>query len=311
VPEAQVRDALAAAELPVLHGLDASAPGWARSVAATAPRVLLFPGVGAAEVPVRLPPVQPGDWYILPAIPPSPVAPYLAGLQAEALPPLAGLRPAELPEGAWAPLLAGRGAGYPVAVGGGTDARRWVVATGVGYWRWAFRGGEPREAYRRLWSALGGWLLRERGPTAAGAARPAERAVPRGAPVRWLLESEDADSLAVRILAGDSIVADTALGVAPGDTAATAPLAPGHYRYEARVFADGADAGTATGPFTVASYSPEFMRPLQPLDDVEGDGGALGGEATGRRLHTTPWPYLLILLLLAAEWVLRRRAGLR
>jgi hypothetical protein len=34
-------------------------------------------------------------------------------------------------------------------------------------------------------------------------------------------------------------------------------------------------------------------------------------ERPGRPLHTVPWPYVLIVLLLAAEWVLRRRWGVR
>ena len=41
------------------------------------------------------------------------------------------------------------------------------------------------------------------------------------------------------------------------------------------------------------------------LVDAEDGGGA------GRPLRTSPWPYLLILVLLSAEWVLRRRRGLR
>ena len=37
--------------------------------------------------------------------------------------------------------------------------------------------------------------------------------------------------------------------------------------------------------------------------------GPAAGDAPG--LRTTAWPFVVIVLLLCAEWILRRRAGLR
>src|SRR5690606_31354254 len=110
-------------DLVVLHGLGADAPDWALEAAATAGRVLVFPADDAAElgVPVAVGPETPGDFYPS-EVPASPVAAFLGDIETAGLTPLAGLRTAEAPAGAWAPLLVTRGrqgAGMPLALGGG------------------------------------------------------------------------------------------------------------------------------------------------------------------------------------------------
>lgn len=329
VEEAEVRRAVERAEIVVLHGVDGNTPEWARAAARQASRTLVFPAGGDVPgFPMAVPaPIQ-GDWVAARNIPVSPVAELLAGLEVDRLPPLAAARPVELPEGAWTPLLVERGAGRvaPVAVGVEREGRRSVVALADGFWRWAFRDGAPRQAYRRLWSAVGGWLLEGGRATDATPLRPVSRVVPRGGPVRWVAggqttSSTDSaaaapDSVVLRVTdAAGSMVVDTVLGASAGDTLALPALPPGSYRYEVyRAQADTAQM-PAGGEFTVESYSPEFLRAPVEIAELEAAAAesatTLGGSGATRPLHTTPWPYLAVVLLVSSEWIFRRRWGLR
>jgi hypothetical protein len=109
------------------------------------------------------------------------------------------------------------------------------------------------------------------------------------------------------------VVQQTTVTEARGDTMLTAPLPPGHYRYAAQAFSGGARSAEANGPLTVESYSAEFMRAPVNLRELRALPRTLAGTNTtsGTPLHATPWPYLLMVLLLCSEWVLRRRWGLR
>ncbi|HEX7119102.1 MAG TPA: VWA domain-containing protein [Longimicrobiales bacterium] len=318
--EATVRRLVDEADLVVIHGFGAEAPAWAAEAVREARRALIFPAEGAADagLPFPLPPAQPGEWYATSDVPASPVAPLLASLRTTELPPLTGLRPIAGLDGVWSPLLAsrgGRGSGAPVVVAGEAEDRRWAVATAQGFWRWAFRGGEARQAYRRLWSAIGGWLVEETFVAGDAEVRPVRRTTPRGEAVAWLAAGLDADSVAVRVTdAAGAVVTDTVVTALRGDSAYTAPLAPGHYRYEARAFAGGEEVGAAAGPLSVESYSPEFVRAAVEIGafDAEGAGSVFASvPRSGEPLHTLPWAYLALVLLVSTEWVLRRRWGLR
>jgi hypothetical protein len=319
--DAQVREAIAQAEVLVLHGIGADAPAWALAAARAAGRVILFPAGSVPDLglPLALSAPVPGEFYVSADVPASPVAPLLTGLRTDEVPPLSALRPLAVPAGAWAPLSVthGRnGQALPLALAGQTGARRWVVALGEGYWQWAFRPGNGRDVYRRLWGSLGGWLIQERRPLAAAAIRPARRVVPRGEPVLWTAPGLAADSIALRVTGEDGKVAfERALPVARADTAVMPPLRPGQYRYSARAFAFGKAAASSEGPFTVERFSPDFLRPLLPLSAFTGAGTPLapgeGLRGRGAPLHSSPWPFLAIVLLVCGEWVLRRRWGLR
>jgi hypothetical protein len=317
---AEVKDALARAELVVLHGLDGAAPAWAREAAKSARRVLLFPGEGgSADAGVSLPAPAVGDWYAQGEIPPSPVAALLASLPVADLPALSDLRPVTIPAGGWAPLVAsrdrkGRG-GSPVVVAGEREGKRSAVVAAEGFWRWAFEGDEGRQAYRRLWGAVGGWLLEEKGRSGGDALRPLRRVAERGEPMRWLA-SDAVDSVALRVLDEQGAVAlERTLAREHGDTLLTPALPPGHYRYEAKGFAKGEATAPAAGTVSVERYSPDFAR--LPVGLEGGAAVALAGVAPvaprnpGTPLHTTTWPYLLMALLVSGEWILRRRWGLR
>lgn len=319
--EATVRRIVREADLVVIHGMGPGAPVWAAEAVREARRALIFPEPGArdAGVPITLPPAMPGEWYPTADLPASPVAALLAAMPTAALPPLTGVRPVAALDGAWSPITAtrgGRGTGAPVVVAREADGRRWAVATAEGFWRWAFRGGEARQAYRRLWSAIGGWLIE--GDAAAGdsVVRPVRIAARRGEPIGWLVGSSDADSVALRITdAEGAVVMDTVVSALRGDTAYTPPLAPGHYAYGARVFTGDTEAGAAEGPISVESYSPEFLRASAEIGAFDAEDAREPAIRNivreGRPLHTLPWVYLMIVGLVCTEWVLRRRWGLR
>jgi len=322
--EAAVRRVVGGADLVVLHGLGDAAPAWALEAARRARRALIFPATSArdAGVPLALPPAMAGEWYPTSDIPASPVASLLAAMPTVSLPPLTGVRPVVGLDGAWAPLTVsrgGRGSGAPVVVAGEKDGRRWAVATAEGFWRWAFRGGEARQAYRRLWGAIGGWLAEQNFAPGDSAVRPVRIVARRGEPIGWVAGAAEADSVAVRITdATGAVVVDTVVSELRGDTAYTAPLAPGHYGYAARAFVGGAEVGAAEGPISVESFSPEFLRAGAEIGAFDGAGGAGAPDPAirnivreGEPLHTLPWVYLMIVGLVCTEWVLRRRWGLR
>ncbi|HEX7049149.1 MAG TPA: VWA domain-containing protein [Longimicrobiales bacterium] len=315
----EVRRAVERADLVVLHALGSDAPDWARRAAARKHRVLIFPAEGGdvAGLPIDLAGAAPGEWYASGDLPASPLTPMLGSLDVEQLPPLVGVRAAGVPEGAWAALEAHRGrrgAGVPVVLAGEGEGRRWAVATAAGFWRWAFRGGDARQAYRRLWAALGGWLLHEEPSLSGAEIRPVQRVAARGAPMHWVAPGVVADSVALSITdTAGAVVLDTALALGSRDSLTTPALPPGHYRYRARAIRGGDEVATAEGPVSVESYSPEFTRAAAALTgfDAAGDDASLPGGRSGAPLHTTPWPYLLLVLLVSTEWVLRRRWGLR
>ena len=322
--EATVRRIVDGADLVVLHGMDGDAPAWALEAAREARRVLVFPAADArdAVMPFSLPPAIPGEWYPTSDLPASPVASLLAAMPTVSLPPLTGVRPIVGVDGAWSPLTVsrgGRGSGAPVVVAGQEGRRRWAVATAEGFWRWAFRGGEARQAYRRLWGAIGGWLIEEDVAPGDSAVRPVRIVAQRGEPIGWVAGVADADSVAIRITdPAGAVVTDTVVSELRGDTAYTAPLEPGHYTYAARAFVGGEEAAAAEGPFTVDRFSPEFLRAAAEIEPSAGASAAGVSESAvrnivrdGEPLHTLPWVYIMVVGLVCTEWVLRRRWGLR
>lgn len=317
VTEAEVRADLQRAAVVVLHGVSAGAPAWLREMVSH-PRVLLFPvdGAGAADLSGPLgamlsgAAVQ-GDWYVAPRPPASPVAPLMAQIESGSLPPLTALHAVEPPPASWTPLVAQRdrrGQTYPVAIAGGTGQRRWVVATGSGYWRWSLRGGDARRAYALFWSSLVGWLTEDLGAGAGRAVRPEPDVVERGAAVVWRVAG-DADTLRLHVVTSDGAALDTAVAVAADRSARTRPLEPGIHAWRAA-----AGDVQAQGELAVAAWSPELVAAARDLSGLSARGVTMGADATrgpGRRLHARAWPWILLIGLLCGEWILRRRLGLR
>ncbi|MDX1494991.1 MAG: hypothetical protein R3253_13065 [Longimicrobiales bacterium] len=308
VDSTTVRRAAQEATLLVLHGLTGEAEPWVAALAASPGRRMVFPADagGAATVGLEAEGPLPGEWYVSPDVPTSPIAGALAGASLDGLPPLSRLLVPETPAASPPLQLQLRGAGAPqsalVLLPGGEGRDAVVLASG--FWRWAMRDA-GREPYRRLWSGVAGWLLADRA-MAAAEPRPLRWVVPRGEAVQWRMPV-DSSRVRIRVEIDGAVVRDTL--VSGGAAASLGTLPPGAYRYT--VLSEGADT-LGAGRFDVASTTLEML----PRPEVPGlrDGSAPGVEGavpSGTPLRTTPWPYLLVITLLCGEWIGRRRSGLR
>jgi hypothetical protein len=318
VPEADVRAAIAGADLLVIQGLDGTAPAWVIEAGRSARRMLVL-AAGSVEglnLPIEIGRPSAGEWYPSSDVPPSPVASLLGGVVTEDAPPLTALTRADLLGPTWSPLLATRGRRgepAPIVIAGETRGRRWAVATGEGYWRWSFRGGHARDLYARLWSAVSGWLVREQAAVAASEVWPLSPVLPAGVGPRWIAPGLGADSLRVQLRAGDATASlDTVVPVRR-DTAVTTAPAAGNYRWTATAFRADSVLTEASGEITAEPFSADYAHPRVTIADLESGAVALAGGRNrgGRPLHALPWAYVVLVGLVGLEWILRRRWGLR
>lgn len=310
VDSSDVRQALDGAALVVLHGLHEGLDAWGRGLLSIGPRRIVFPSdpAGAAMVDLATGGPRPGEWYVSPELPPSPIAGELAGAAREGLPPLRSLMvPTTSTDGIVRPLLAQLRGGGPaegpvvLRVGeGGRDA----VALASGFWRWAARE-NARDAYDALWAGVAGWLLRDR--TLVGSElRPARWAVPRGEDVDWLVPP-NRTGYGARVHADEDPVLDTIF--AAGGVVSTGPLPPGRYRY---TVVDPAGDSIDAGRFDVNGTTTDMVPTAVEQARLVAAGSAASDTGQGGRpLRTLLWPYLIIIGLLCAEWFGRRRSGLR
>ena len=279
--ESLVRAAVRGAMLAVLHG-DTTVMGAPSALGTRALLLLAPPDGDAPELIVR------------PA-PASPLQAALAGIVVESLPPLLAAVPARggIVALSAAPAAATTGA-VPIVVAIDGDVRR-VVVTAAGYNRWRARGGVSEAAFQALIGAATDWLLGARGRAAV--ATLATAIVREGAPVRWRPGAKPS-ALVVLTRDGDRSPRRDSIVFAGGRDGEMPPLRAGIWR------------GTVDGvPVVIpVSASREFIpRPITLRS------GALNGAATSirRGARSAGWLYLATVLLLAAEWLLRRRAGLR
>jgi len=287
VTEAEVRRVARAAPLLILHG-DSLVLGSPRQVTAGALALLVPPAPDVAA-----------DWYAVGA-PPSPVAAALTGIPWDSLPPVA-VGPVAA-RGSWEGLEVrqGRRGERRVAVVGVEGVRRSVLVAAAGLWRWQFRGGASADAYATLWGSLFDWLAAER--TDVRAALPADPLVRAGEVVRWRRGGAgDTVVVATLVRRGAPRSADSVtLRFAPGATIAeSAPLAAAIYDVRIR----GGSVVLAVNPSREWIPRPATVRPGRI-----GSGPTL---ADPPRLRSVSWVYALALALLCAEWLARRRLGLR
>jgi hypothetical protein len=196
--------------------------------------------------------------------------------------------------------LGRRGAQRVVLAARDSAGRRDLVSTAEGFWRWAFRGGAEREAYRAMLAAGVEWLLRGVAP---GPAVPLVVAatVPRGlpVPVRWVGEDTAPESLTVTFTGRDTSVAQRmALGA---DGAAHVELPVGTYRWRVEGIPG------ANGITVVEAFSPEFV-PRTPA--VAAGAEAVAAGTIRAPLRELWWAFGLVALALLAEWGWRLRRGL-
>jgi hypothetical protein len=287
VAEGDVRAAVRDAPLVVLHG-DTAAFGPPRSV--TRGALLLF----------AAPLGDDGEWFAA-AAPPSPIVAAVAALPFDSLPPLS-VAPA-LPRGDWEGLVVRRGGASddrrPALVG--WDAPRHVAVLGAsGLWRWRFRGGARADAYGAFFGSLYDWLAAGRSDRRA--AVPEGEALRAGAPIRWRRGAAGDSAVAVTITRRSATgrVYSVMLRFAEGANVAESPaLQPGVYDVQV-------SGGTAV-------LAVNASRELVPRRATVSSGRVGGAAALGEplSLRSLGWVYLLTVVLLCAEWLLRRRAGVR
>jgi hypothetical protein len=299
------------ARLAVLHQLPAGASPELEAASRRAPRVLRFTEGGTGGV-------QGGEWYATPDLPSSPVAGELAGLALAGVPPLTsrvtppddpGMRVLEIQRG-------GSGEPVPALTLSEGAGRREATVWASGFWRWGFREGEARELYRRLWSGVAGWLLAggDLGTRQVGLA-PTSTVVVPGARLPWragpaaggrIAVAMAADSVGSEALSTDTVAVDSL-----GRAALIAPESSGRYRWTAEVVEGPGEGRVRSGLLVVEEPALDLQhaRAVSLLDAVGGTETVAA--AAGRPLRTHPAPYLFLVILLAAEWLGRRRIGLR
>ena len=167
-------------------------------------------------------------------------------------------------------------------------------------WRWRFRGGTGADAYAALWGGIFDWLTAE--PVDRRAAVLAEHVHRAGNPIRWR-RGTGTDSV-VTVLArrrGATTGVDTiALRFgSSGSVAESPPMPAGVYDLEMA-------GGTA---LLAVNASPELLPQPRTVTAGEVGGAAVAGDAP--RLRDWGFAYLIAVGALCAEWLLRRRMGLR
>jgi hypothetical protein len=287
VSEADVTSALRTAPLAVIHG-DTSLFGAPR--AATRGSLLLFAPPATSQ----------GEWYAS-AAPASPLAPVLASLPFDSLPPL-DVSPA-VPRASWQGLVTHRGGApqYTRAALVGWDAPRRIAVLGAGgFWRWRFRGGVRAEAYDTFFGSLYDWLVEGRADRRA--AMPANPVIRAGEPVRWRrgATTDTVVHLTITRRSATGRVYSVMLHFPDTTTVAESPpLVAGVY--DVRM-----EGGRTLLPVNV---SRELLPRRASVRSGAVGGASVAGEAPTAR--DFGWLFAAAVVLLCAEWLLRRRAGLR
>jgi hypothetical protein len=281
--ETEVRAALRDAPIAILHG-DTLIFGPPRSVT-LGPLALMVPAD------------EDGEWYPV-ATPVSPLSAALAAIPLESLPPVTAGAPGA---GDWVALEARRGRGAlrrPLVVGSHAP-RRVVTVTGSGFWRWRFRGGASADAFAAMWGGIFDWLAAERADRRG--AVPEATLVRSGQSIRWRRGSS-ADSV-VRVVIQPRAVGrvDTlTLRFGPGTSVQeSAPLPPGVY-----------DVIVPGGRSLLAVNASAELLPSRPRLQ-SGSAGTRRHVDEARRARNKTFLYILIVVFLCAEWIARRRLGLR
>jgi len=285
VEETVVKEALSRAPVAVLHG-DTALFG--------APRAL-----GRGSLLLVAPPKDEDGEYFTERSGASPLAPALSGVPWDSLPPIV-LGPA--PIGAqWNALTARRGRRFDerVVLAGDDAPRRIAVMPARGLWRWKFRGGRPADAFAALWGGVFDWLAQ--GDADERPARVASPSLREGEPVTWR-HGAGRDSIVAVRLRRDGATGDEQLVLRfpeLGGTTMSPPLAAGLWH---------ATIGTATSMFVVNAGA-EWL-PVKPVTSRAAVAGVPSPGAPSS-LRTGWWWWALLLAALSAEWVMRRRVGLR
>ena len=288
VSEDAMRQAIRGADLVVLKGRAVDRASDVRGRGAW-----LWPSGGGDAA------AQNGDWYLT-ATPTSPIAAGLGGLPVDSFPPAVQLTAAQPTSSGWVGLMAQagrRGAPRPAFFGSESSGVRRVTTAVDGLWRWSFRGGSSEQGYRALVGATVTWLLGAP-DSARGPAHPLRPVVTNGRPLafEWT-GAGTAREVPIDFTGGTSIT-DTLRFDGAGRAEVWLP--PGSWRYRLE--------GGAQGLVAVEQYSDELLP--RPVTIASKAGSAITGSA---RTSARDWAWLfgLAVLGLCAEWMVRRKLGLR
>lgn len=285
VGEDEVKRSVAEAPLAVIHG-DTAIFGPPRAFTRGA-------------LALVAPPAQKGDDYYAVGAPPSPLLAALGGLPWDSLPPVEpGLAPRDAEWVAVTSRRARRMDERPL-VSGSSKPRRVVVVGAAGLWRWKFRGGRSADAFTALWGSIFDWLTGD--ATDSRAAHPATAWSRAGEAIRWRRGSARDSTATVVIRAVGAPRADTLQLRFAGETGVSdsPPLAAGIY-----------ETHTAGGDGLLAVNASAEWLPRRPAVRSGAVGTAPPADRAPRA-RTLWWLYALALAALSAEWILRRRVGLR
>ena len=287
VTETDVRNAVRDAPIVILHG-DTTLFGAPRT--ATRGALLLFAPPSGDE----------GEWLAA-AAPASPLAPALSALPFDSLPPLS-VAPT-MPRGEWQGLVTrepGAGGERRVALVGWETPRRIAVLGASGFWRWRFRGGQRADAYGAFFGTLFDWLAAgrsDRRPVVpdAGIFRA-------GLPLRWRRGSPTDSTVSLSIVRRGSPTRTDSMTLRFSESATVVespPVPPGVY-----------DVHSANGTSVIAVNQSVELLPRRPTVQSGRFGGSpsLADAPLARELG---WLYVVAVLGLCGEWLLRRRVGMR
>ncbi len=301
ISESDVRARAGAAGLLILHGDTSFVPrGRVRGSRALWVPAPPTPLARAGETE------RAAEWYIGSA-PESPLSAALSGLPWDTLPPVTLAGAARGSFSVLTARLSRRGESVAAIAGRSDSGSRTLVVSGSGYAGWSLRGGRSAEAFTALWGAMFDWLAAARGDVRA--ARPVPSSVRAGDMVKWQRGGTDsAVTVLITRREGAGVAASPAatrtdslrleFGSAGGD-ATSAPLAEGVYDVRA--------PGGAS--VLVVNAANEWIPRVASVRAGALSRGVLASDAP--RLADSTWPFVLALLLLCAEWIGRRAAGLR
>ena len=287
VSEEDVRNAVRDAPIVILHG-DTTLFGAPRS--ATRGALLLFAPPGGEE----------GDWLAA-AAPASPLAPALSAMPFDSLPPLS-VAPT-MPRGEWQGLVVrepGAGGDRRVALVGWETPRRIAVLGASGFWRWRFRGGQRADAYSALFGTLFDWLAAGRSDKRAVV--PDAGVFRAGAPLRWRRGSPTDSMVSLTLVRRGAPTRTDSMTLRFSESATVVespPVPPGIY-----------DVRSANGTSVIAVNQSTELLPRRATVQSGRIGGrpSLADAPLARELG---WLYVVAVLGLCAEWLLRRRVGMR
>ena len=308
VDTTRVRRAVDEAALVVIQGFNGTLNSWTLGLLEKSMRAILIPSdsSGAAIAGLSTEASRGGEWYVSSELSPSPLSVELVGATLLGLPPLTDLLIPINSEGARSPLqvqLRGTGSSEAVLYLDTSGPHRRIFALASGFWRWSARDGSAEETYRRLWSGVTGWLFADE-KLLAREPRPSKWVFQRKEPVTWIVPG-DSSVMNLRVMKDDSLITDTVMS--GGISSATGFLSPGLYSYS---FDRLAGDLVREGRFDVEEISGEMIPPREE-PEARRSLALIGTGDSDWSIRTSSWPYLLVIILLCAEWIFRRRTGLR